>query len=1240
MNNNLSFQAARFFNLENYFATILDLNGDGISDRVLVNKRNTITVSLGRANGTLDDGINCAVGFDAEAVSFGDFDNDGNTDIAVANSFFDEDISLLLGNGDGTFAASRAFTIADQPLGSLDIVTGDFNNDGIVDLATPNRRSDFASVLIGRGDGTFNDAVNYTVETSATSIALGDLNGDGIQDLVTASERGSVSVLIGRGDGTFEDAITTDFDTNNFFVSVTAADLNNDGLDDLAFTNNNGLTILLSNGDANFATPLQVQVGNGPKAPTAADFNGDGILDLAVANYATRYGTDELSTVSILLGNGDGTFADEVRYTVGDGAREIGVGDFNSDGIRDLAVANIFSDFVSVLIGRGDGTFNPTSNIATDTGVKAITVEDIDGNGIEDLVIGTRDNDIVVLNGDGNGNFTIGESFVSGAFDLSTLTTADLDNDGTPDVAALRGGIGRDSDDIAILLNKGDGSLESTPKLEVPGTESYSVVSGDFNGDGIEDLAVADENVSILISQGDGSFQNPVVKTIRQQSAEIATADLNNDGILDLVVTSADEIDRFDPGFGNDGEVSILLGNGDGNFEDEVIYEVGGEPRAIAIGDINQDGVEDLVIGNLNTSRVSVLLGNGNGTFNNAVDYNVSLPPEETGEFRSSSIEVKLEDFDGDGIVDIVAGNTQSVVLLSGKGDGTFIDTPLIETELFSADIVIAEDFNNDGRDDLLSTEGSTVNVSIAKADGTFEDAISSEVVEFTESVVVGDFNGDEIPDIVTQTNATFGIQNDNVSLFIGNGDGSFGDQVTLLESSIPSSGIVGDFNGDGFDDIAIANNIFEGGFFTGYELVKSQVSVLLSNNDGTFNRVDTDIQDDNSILAVADLNGDDNQDIVTQEAVHLGNGDGTFDNPILLAESFSILVPADFNGDGSIDLVANSYSNTSYSNTVSILLGNGDGTFNDGGVLISDINLSDIDVADYNDDGIEDIALLNFEENNLAISLGNGNGTFQEAVKFSVDDDPTKIATGDFENNGSKDIAVVSRNGISILLNSISNIIAGTENNDSIDGTVNGEIINTFGGKDTVRGFAGNDTINGGLEQDTLRGNAGDDLLEGEQGFDLLFGDRGNDTLIGGLGGDTLKGGADDDLLQGNSGFDVLFGNNGNDTLLGGNGNDKLRGDGGRDRLEGGIGNDHLLGGAGADLFVLRAGEGNDVIADYFDGIDRFVLGGGLAFSDLKIVQNINSTQIQLTETNEILATLNSVTANFLNADDFIVES
>ena len=217
---------------------------------------------------------------------------------------------------------------------------------------------------------------------------------------------------------------------------------------------------------------------------------------------------------------------------------------------------------------------------------------------------------------------------------------------------------------------------------------------------------------------------------------------------------------------------------------------------------------------------------------------------------------------------------------------------------------------------------------------------------------------------------------------------------------------------------------------------------------------------------------------------------------------------------------------------------------------------------------------------------------------------------------------------------------ITGTSNNDVITGTTQEEIISGLRGNDSLKGLAGDDTLSGGNGSDTLRGGTDDDLLKGQQGFDLLVGDRGNDTLSGGLGSDTLRGGADADLLQGNSGFDILFGNNGNDTLLGGFGNDTLRGDAGSDRLEGGKGNDNLLGGTGVDLFVLKPGQGNDRIVDYFDGIDRFILGGGLEFDDLTIVQNINNTQIKITGTNKTLATLNSVTANFLNADDFIVES
>ena len=1346
MNNNLSFKAGLFFDLENYFAATADFNGDGISDRVSLGE-NIATVSLGRADGTFGNGIDYAVGDNAEQATIADFNNDGNVDIAVANSFFEEDVSLLLGNGDGTFAASSTFGLGRQP---LDIVAGDFNNDGIVDLATPNRFSDFASVLIGVGDGTFNEAVNYTVEDSATSITSGDLNGDGIEDLIAGSERGSVSILVGRGDGTFADAITTNFDSNSFFVSVSAADFNDDGLDDLAFTNNNGLTILLSNGDGTLATPLQFAVGNGAKAPTPGDFNGDGLLDLAVANYDTPYGSDVLSTVSILLGNGDGTFTDDVQYTVGDGAKEIGVGDFNGDGVADLAVANVFSNFVSVLIGVGDGTFNSTNNIATNTGVKAVSVDDLDGDGIADLVIADRNDEIIILNGEGNGNFTPGESFSSGAFDLNTLTTADLDNDGNPDVAAVR------DSDVAILLNEGNGSLQSTPRIDVPGTVSLSVANGDFDGDGIPDLVVADGNISILISNGDDSFAEPVVKAIAEQSTDVAVADLDGDGNLDLVVTSTDEVDRFNPGFGSNGRVSVLLGNSDGTFDDAVAKDIGGEPRSIAIGDVNGDGIVDLAIGDLNRDVVSVLLGNGNGTFGNAVNYNAVLPAENREDFRNSTIEVKLEDFDGDGNIDIVTGNDNSVVVLSGKGDGTFVDTPFIP-EFNSDNLISVADFDGDGNRDLFGFR----EIRLGNGDGTFGNRILPLSDDSYASIATSeDFNGDGFDDLViNRPTIVFyagAIIVNDISVRFSNGDGSFSNETPLIDDLRDSQVGKGDFNGDGITDIAVSNNISNyvrdpGDYYGRFELEKSQLTVLLSNNDGSFSDpINTDTRDNNAILVVADLDNDGIDDVITSEVVQFGNGDGTFTSPIPLENPFTVTVdgfsydvivaPGDFNGDGNIDLVtaAQNFNNEN----ISILLGNGDGTFNNSGEFATGLRPINIAVADYNGDGIEDVAVSNQRDNNVALFVSNGDGTFEDAVKFSVGRRPNAIASGDLDNNGSNDLLVVNPSfpdGISVLLNNNnpttpvntppiavadsfttdeSQIITGNVlNNDSdrdgdslvvtaINGnsnnignqitlasgvtltlnsngtfnynpnsafdelnqdetatdnfsytisdgrggtdtavvtiTINGigssnTIIGTKG-NDILNGTAGNDIFNSIAGNDLLNGFAGNDLLQDDIGRDTLFGGNGNDTLIGGRGGDDLRGQGDNDLLQGDSGNDTLFGNNGNDTLVGGGGNDLLQGDRDDDVLDGGIGNDTLFGAAGSDLFVLKSGEGTDLIRDYFDGTDRFVLEGGLEFADIEVVQQINSTQIKVTATGEILANLNSVTANVIDESDFAI--
>ena len=1393
MDNKISFKAGKFFQIDNFFVTIADLNSDGIADQVSI-ADNIVSIALGQNDGTFTNALNYAVGRFPQEVTIADFDNNGNLDIAVANSFFDEDVSLLLGNGDGSFVGAQTFPIIqnEQRIDLEFIVTADFNNDGIIDVATQNPSFNFASgeffpgfasVLIGNGDGTFTESVQFTVENSESVITAGDFNNDGNVDLATGdngSESGNISILLGNGDGTFANPVDTTINSALSLSGLSTADFNGDGFEDLVFADYSGyfydpisfptgpysgsgfsnrdrLGILLSNGDGTFAEPQNLKVLVGPKDPTVGDFNGDGVLDIAVGNYALPYGSIVPSTVSILLGNGDGSFADSVEYDVGERPNEIAIGDFNGDGVSDLAVANVSSNFISILEGNSDGTFNAAENIAiNDSGAYSVSVEDIDGDGIDDLIVGTTSSEVLVLQGESNSNFTLRQTANTGAFLSATFTTADLDNDGNADVLGIR------DRDLIVISNDGNGNLQATPTIEVPGYGSYSLANGDFDGDGFTDLAVADGDVSILISNGDGSFQNPVVKTIAQQSSAIATADIDNDGNLDLVVTSTSEIDRFNPGFGQNGQVSIFFGNGDGNFGNEVTYDVGGEPRSVAIGDLNQDGTKDLVIGNLDDDRVSVLLGNGNGTFNDPVNYNAFPPPETSDEFRTSAIEVKIEDFDGDRIVDIVAGNSKSIVVLNGNGDGTFVNTPLIE-ESFAPDEIEIADFNNDGNQDLLKSQGS-VTVSFGNGDGTFGEEISTYTGAYSRFEFVGDLNGDGLQDLVI-SNALrqFPIfySETEVSLLLNNGDGTFGDRQELFapQRNVESTNR-GDFNGDGFIDVAIGNYTDQfvpdpDAFYGGYlEFVKSQVSVLLNDGTGNFGEViNTDIRDRDSILAVGDVNNDTIDDLVTQEAVQLGNGDGTFSNPILLdnplvvtenGSEYSVIVSTgDFNGDGNIDLVTAGQS--FYSNSVAILLSNGDGSFSKGEELIVGSRPLDLEVADYDGDGTVDIAVSNSRENNVAVLVNNGDGTFQEAVKFSVARIPESIATGDLDNNGSNDLAVVNTffpDGIAILLNDtvITNpsntppvavadnftinenqiltnnvlnndtdadgdrlnvtAINGNSNNigdqitlpsgvqltlnsngtfsynpnsvfDSLNtgetatdsfnytisdgngGTDIGIVSITINGlgnsSDVITGTTGNDTLFGTAEDDVFQslagsdrifGLAGNDLIQDDIGFDTILGGDGRDTIVGGRGNDVLRGNAGNDILEGSSGWDTLFGNNNNDILRGGLGNDELRGDKGNDVLDGGKGNDLIFGGVGADKFILRVGDGTDHIVDYRDGLDKFVLTGGLEFSDLKTVQNINNTQIQVIATGEVLASLNSVTANFLNQDDFIVES
>lgn len=318
-----------------------------------------------------------------------------------------------------------------------------------------------------------------------------------------------------------------------------------------------------------------VLVGADPSSFAVADFNHDGKLDIAAVGLELQ----------ILLGNGDGTFQSPISYTVGTSPGSVAAADLNGDGDLDLAVSNYLSATVNILFGNGDGTFQPSSTLNTAVGPFFIASGDFNGDKKPDLVVLNGDYISVFLN-NGNGTFRgpINNTLVG-----SALGIGDFDRDGTLDLAVTH------STDttawLTILLGNGDGTFREGASYSIP-TDPKSVAVADFRGDGQLDLAIADfsgaPGVTVLLGNGDGTFEGGVTYT--SDFAIWATAgDFNGDGKPDLIVSN------FSYNGYSTGSVSVLLGNGDGTFQPQVVFPADAESGFVAVGDFNGDHKLDVV---------------------------------------------------------------------------------------------------------------------------------------------------------------------------------------------------------------------------------------------------------------------------------------------------------------------------------------------------------------------------------------------------------------------------------------------------------------------------------------------------------------------------------------------------------------------------------------------------------------------------------------------------------------------
>jgi hypothetical protein len=390
----------------------------------------------------------------------------------------------------------------DYPVGSYpgNMQISDINRDSKLDLATASTTIDgnyTASILLGKGDGSFQPKVDYITSGYTSAVRIGDLNRDGKPDLVTASWFGSrVSALLGNGNGTFKARV--DYPASGPY-DAEISDLNHDGKPDLVTVSNGGtVSVLLGKGNGTFKTKVDYPTGSGPQAMQIGDLNHDGDSDLVTANSMAN-------TVSILLGNGNGTFQAKVDYSTDSSPITMQIVDVNRDGKPDLITRNYGGHTVSVLLGKGDGTFQTKVDYPTGSGGPGtmqpgtMQIGDLNRDGKPDLVTVNNIDTVSVLLGKGDGTFQAKVDYPT-SNNPQTMQISDMNRDGKPDLVIVNN-IDTAST-VSVLLGKGNGTFQA--KVDYPaGNYASKVQIGDLNRDGKPDLISMNiNNVSVLLNNG------------------------------------------------------------------------------------------------------------------------------------------------------------------------------------------------------------------------------------------------------------------------------------------------------------------------------------------------------------------------------------------------------------------------------------------------------------------------------------------------------------------------------------------------------------------------------------------------------------------------------------------------------------------------------------------------------------------------------------------------------------------
>src|SRR5262245_43031737 len=667
------------------------------------------------------------------AVAIADLNQplDGNLDLVAAN-YDGHSVSVLLGNGDGTFGPKT-----DYVAGTASVAVGDLSGDGKLDLAVADFGFNRVAVLRGNGAGGFGSPAYFTTGSGPFSVAIGNFNADAFPDLATANYgSNNVSILLGFAGGF---GAKTDFPAGQQAQGVAVGQLNADANLDLAVANlgSDNLTVLFGNGSGGFPTSASFAVGDQPYGPPAiADVNADGKSDLVAQNFGS-------STVSVLLGNGAGNFSPAPGNPFATGPNPVGVaiGDLTGDGKRDLAVANFGSHTVSVMPGDNTGSFPTHTEYVVGHAPGLVAIGDVNNDGQLDLAVGNRDDRAVsVLLNNTNPGFAAVTELPTG-LGAYGVAQGDVNGDGKADLAVAD----FTANTVSVTLGLGGGRFGPRMPFNT-GAGPISVAIGDMTGDGQADLVVANyasNNVSVLAGNGGGSFSSVAGSPFAVGTAPfcVAIGDLNLDGRRDLAVANYES-----------GSISLLLGAPGGGFTTPPPILVGSNPISVAIGDIYVDGngYPDLAVANNSSNTWAMLPGDGTGGFPEVPDAHA------TG---ANPYSVGIRDLNGDGVADVVVttytDNTVSVFLNHRTSFAPRVDYP---TGVHPRVLAIG-DLSGDGSLDLVAVNHDdntgTVTVLPGNGNGTFSTRTDFCVGSGPRGLALGDLSGDGRLDLAVASEYT-----------------------------------------------------------------------------------------------------------------------------------------------------------------------------------------------------------------------------------------------------------------------------------------------------------------------------------------------------------------------------------------------------------------------------------------------------------------------------------------------------